>query len=154
MQGSCFKSAIIGFVAAAIAVITVHQAIVYGVTNLGLLPASTVAWTMKPYGPLNVPTIVNGMFWGGLWGALYGVIHNRLPGSALWLKGLIYGLLITLVSNFTLLPLIRKAFGVTNPALTAMFAGGDPKRMLAVALILSGFGATLGVLYGLFNKKA
>lgn len=154
MRDSSFRNIIIGFIAAAIAVITVHQAIVYAVTMLGLLPATTVAWNTKPYGPLNVPTIVNSMFWGGLWGALFGLISDKLPGGTLWLKGLIYGLLITLVSNFTLLPLIRKALGVTNPALTAMFAGGDPNRMLAVALILAGFGTTLGVLYGLFSKKA
>lgn len=58
------------------------------------------------------------------------------------------------VSNWTLLPLIRRALGVTNPGQSVMFAGGDSKRLLAVLLILGGFGLMLGILYGLLNKKA
>ena len=155
MQGSMGRDALLGFIAAAIAVVTVHQAIVFGVTNYGLLPATTKAWNTAPLGPLNIPTIANSVFWGGLWGALFGLIHHKLPGGALWLKGLIYGLIITVISNWTLLPLIKKfVFGVTAPAQIGLFSGGDPKRMLAVVLILAGFGATTGLVYGLINKKA
>ena len=35
------------------------------------------------------------------------LIYNWLPGGMAWLKGLIFGLLIVVVSNWTLLPLIR-----------------------------------------------
>ncbi len=147
MQAQLARNPLLGFIAAAIAVVTVHQAIVYVFANyLGLFPPTTQAWNMKPYGPLGVPTIVNGMFWGGLWGALFALIHDKLPG-AMWLKGLIYGLLITLISNWTLLPIIRKALGVTNAAQIALFSGGDPKRMLAVALLLGGFGIATALIY-------
>ena len=156
MQGSLGRNAIMGFIAAAIAVVTAHEAILYVLVNyLGLLPPAVRAWNMAPYGPYGVPQIVNGMFWGGLWGVLFALIFSKLPGSSPWLKGLIFGLFIPVVSNWTLLPLIRgKVFGVTNPAQTAFFSGGDPKRMLAVLLILGGFGLALGILYGLLNKKA
>ena len=102
----------------------------------------------------TVPTIVNIMFWGGLWGALFGVIHSKLPGGALWVKGLIYGLIITVISNWTLLPLIRRALGVTNAAQIALFSGGDPKRMLTVVLILTAFGAMTGLLFGLLRNRS
>lgn len=144
---------LLGFIAGAIAVATVHQAIVWGLVNAAWLPATAQPWNMKPYGPLGVPTIANSMFWGGLWGALFGLIWDKLPGGAIWVRGLVFGLLITLISNFTLLPIIRKALGVTNPAQIALFAGGDPKRMLAVALILGGFGMALAAIYGLMARR-
>ena len=155
MHASWGRDAIMGFVAAALAVVTAHEAIVYVLVNYaGLLPSAVRAWNMASFGPLGVPTIVNSMFWGGLWGVLFALIYGMVPGGAPWLKGLIFGLCIPLVSNWTLLPLIRRALGVTNPGQSVMFAGGDSKRLLAVLLILGGFGLMLGILYGLLNKKA
>lgn len=142
-----------GFIAAVIAVVTFHQAIVFILANAGMLPATSQAWSLRPYGPLGVPTIVNTMFWGGLWGALFGAIWHKLPGGAMWLRGLIFGLIITVVSNWTLLPLIRaKIFGVTNAAQTALFSGGDPMRMLAVVLIVGGFGLGTGLIFQAMAK--
>jgi uncharacterized membrane protein YagU involved in acid resistance len=86
-------------------------------------------------------------------GALFGLIHERLPGSALWLKGLIFGLIITVISNWTLLPLIRRALGVTNAAQIALFSGFDPNRMLIVVLILTAFGTALGIFYSLLSGR-
>ena len=151
MPSDAGKRLALGFIAAAVAVVVAHQVIIFLLTKAGILPAATVAWNMKPYGPFNVPTLVNSMFWGGLWGALFGLIHERLPGGALWLKGLVYGLLIVIVSNWTLLPLIRRALGVTNAAQIAFFSGFDPMRMLAVLLILGGFGIGTGIIYGLLR---
>jgi hypothetical protein len=134
----------LGFIAAAIAVITVHQAIVYILTAIGFLKGQP--WSMKPMGPFGVPTIINQMFWGGLWGALFAVVWHLLPSRIMWVKGLLFGLLITLFSNWIFLPLIRgKIFNLPNQVL---FSGGDPQRMLTVALIVGGFGAALGLIYG------
>lgn len=152
-RSSTVTRLLLGFIAGAIAVVTAHQAIVFVLANAGMLPATTRAWNLAPYGQFAVPTIVNSMFWGGLWGALFGLIWDKLPGGALWVRGLVYGLLIALVSNFTLLPLIRRALGVTNQAQIALFAGGDPMRMLAVALILGGFGIGTAVVYGLMGRR-
>ena len=115
--GFSVRNLLLGFIAGAIAVAIFHQTIIYVLATAGMLPATSIPWNMKAYGPLGVPTIVNSMFWGGMWGALFGGIWDKLPGGAMWLRGLIYGLFIVVVSNWTLLPLIRAhVFGVTNAA--------------------------------------
>jgi len=71
----------------------------------------------------------------------------------MWLKGLIFGLLVVLVSNWTLLPLIKgQVFGVTRPP-QVLFSGYDPTRMLIVVLIVGGFGLGLGIIYGLIGPR-
>ena len=149
MQQSLGRNLLLGFIAAVIAVVTAHQLMCVLVTTLGL--AKIEPWSLKGVPPFNVPTIVNSMFWGGLWGALFAVIHRKLPGGMMWLKGLIYGLMIVVISNWLLLPLIKgKIFGVPNQIL---FAGGDPKRMLVGVMILGAFGTALGFIYGLIAKQ-
>ena len=74
--------------------------------------------------PWGVPRLVNNIFWGGLWGALFALIYEWIPGGMSWLKGLIFGLLIVVVSNWILLPLIKgQVFGQANQVL---FGGWDP----------------------------
>ena len=87
-QGFSIRNLLFGFIAGAIAVVVVHQSVVYALVATGMLPATSIPWNLKPYGPLGVPTVVNTMFWGGLWGALFGVIWDKLPGGAMWLRGL------------------------------------------------------------------
>ncbi len=98
-----------------------------------------------------MPQIINGMFWGGLWDALFALIHDKLPGGMLWLKGLLYGLMIVVVSNWIVLPLIRgQLLGQKGQAL---FADFDPKRMLAGACVLGGFGLATAIIYGLLSGR-
>ena len=85
MQGSLGRNTIIGFIAGVIAVVTVHQGIVYLLNQQGIIPVKP--WNMAGVPPWGVPTIINNIFWGGLWGALFSLIHDKLPGGALWLKG-------------------------------------------------------------------
>ncbi len=149
MQSSMLRNATLGFIAAALSVVTVHQLMGLVVTQLGL--ARIEPWSFRAVPPYGVPAIVNNMFWGGLWGVLFALIVDKLPGGALWLKGLIYGLGIVVISNWILLPLIRgQVFGVPNQV---MFAGGDLKRLLAGALILGAFGVALAVIWGLLAKR-
>lgn len=150
MKPSLGLNIILGFVAGAIAVITVHQGIVWTLTEIGLIKST--AWSLSPVKPWGVPVLFNGMFWGGLWGALFAAVHDKLPGGAMWLKGLLYGIFITIISNWTLLPLIKgQIFGQPNQVL---FSGGDPKRMLAVLLILTGFGAATAIIYSLIARRS
>jgi hypothetical protein len=132
---------VIGFIAAALAVVTVHQGIVFLLNMYGMTPNKP--WTTTPFGPLGVPQIVNSMFWGGLWGALYGLIHEKIPGGIAVVKGLLYGLAIVVCSNWIVLPLIRGQ---------ALFAGMDPKRLMAGALILGGFGIGTALFYQLLRR--
>ncbi len=133
---SALKKPVLGFIAAALAVLTVHQSIVFLLDVSGLITRQ--AWSLAPTGPLQVPTIVNGVFWGGLWGSLMALVYHKIPGGAAWLKGLLFGWMMYIVSNSTLLPLIKG-----NP----MFFGGDVNQALAVFLILSGFGITTALIY-------
>jgi hypothetical protein len=139
---------VLGFIAAAIAVLIVHEGVIYLLTQGGLIRGT--AWGMQPIPPWGVPRLINNVFWGGLWGVLFALIYHGLPGGAGWLKGLIYGLFIVVVSNWILLPLIKgQVFGQPNQVL---FGGWDPWRMLPAALIVGAFGLALGVLYDLMRR--
>lgn len=143
------RTLVIGFIAGALAVVTAHQLMYVVVTQLGL--AKLTPWSMRPVAPFGVPTILNGIFWGGLWGVLFALVAERLPGRDYWQKGLVYGLMVVVVSNWLLLPLIKGALGAPNQVL---LAGGDPKRLLAGALILGAFGIALGIFYRLLRQRA
>jgi hypothetical protein len=145
------KSLLLGFVAAAIAVLTVHQGIVYLFASYKMLPPTSVAWSMKPFGPWGVPQIANSVFWGGLWGVLFAAIWPKLPGGAMWLRGLIFGLLVAVVSNWMLVPFIKGV--IFNVPKQVYFGGFAPDRMLITLCILGGFGAMLGLVYGLLRGR-
>jgi len=139
---------VLGFIAAAIAVAVVHEGIIYGLTQAGWIRGA--AWGMQPIPPWGVPRLFNNIFWGGLWGALFALLYDWLPGGMAWLKGLIYGLLIVVVSNWILLPLVKgQIFGQPNQVL---FSAWDPWRMLIVAIIVGGYGLALGIIYGLIRS--
>ena len=149
MQGTTARVAL-GFVAAVIAVVLVHEGIIYALTQAGWTRGT--AWGMQPIPPWGVPRTLNNMFWGGLWGALFAFLYDRLPGRAAWLKGLIYGLLIVAFSSWILLPLVKGVMlGQPNQL---FFAGADPQRMLNSIMIVGGFGLALGVIYGLIRPNA
>jgi hypothetical protein len=79
------------------------------------------------------------------------LLYERIPGGMAWLKGLIYGLIIVVISNWILLPLIKgRYFGVGDQAL---FNGFDLQRMLIVTAIVGGFGLGLGIIYGLMRGE-
>ena len=151
MQGPVGRI-VLGFIAAAISVLVVHETIIYLLNAAGYIPGR--GWAMTPaIPPWNVPRLVNNVFWGGLWGVLFALLYDRIPGGMAWLKGLIFGLFIVVVSNWTLLPLIRgQVFGITRPP-QVLFGGFDPTRMVIVVLIVGGFGLGLGVIYGLLARK-
>ena len=130
------KDLLIGFLAAAIAVVVAHQVIVFILNQAGIWPAKP--WSMAPTGPYQIPTIVNSIFWGGLWGVVYAIVHPYLPGNETWLKGLIFGLLIAVLSNFTLLALVKGQ---------PLFMGMDGKKIAVVVTILAGFGTATALLY-------
>ena len=150
MRGSFGHDLILGFIAAAGVTATVHQLMYKLVTSLGL--ARIDAWSMKRVPPFGVPSVVNGMLWAGLWGMLFAAVEPKLPGGAIWLKGLVFGWLIVVFSNWLLLPTIKgRLFGVPNQAI---FAGGDQKRLLANAMVLGVFGTSLAVVYGMLRTLA
>lgn len=132
----------LGFVAAAISVLTVHEIIVLILKKANLLPEAS-PWSTKPTGPWHVPLILNSVFWGGLWGILYVLVKDNLPFALVWEKGWVFGILIAVISNFTLLPLIKRK---------PVFMGFNFKLIGCVLLILSGFGIATAVLFEVLQK--
>ena len=94
--------AFLGFVAAAISVLTFHQgmwALLYG---LGAMPMPP--FPIRPMPPFSVPLIVDLCVWGGLYGAVFGLLRPRFT-LPLWVCGLILGIIAALVGMFIVAPI-------------------------------------------------
>jgi hypothetical protein len=148
---------ILGLVAAALAVLLVHQPIIWGLASAKILPPTSLTYNMEPlksapaalasaflgFGFKGWPTLFNQLFWGGMWGALFGLVLAPLP-LASWLKGLMLGVLVVVAGNWLLVPLLKGG---------ALFGGLDPSRMAITSLINLPFGIATGMLYGLIARS-
>jgi hypothetical protein len=134
--------AALGFLAAALSVLTFHQGM-WGVLYLaGWMPRPP--YPMNPAGPLGVPLLLNLCFWGGLYGIAYALALPRLPRMPGWLSGLLLGLLAALVGWFVVAPLKGQPL-----------AGGfDPARMLISVLINGAWGIGVGIILPMLLPKA
>jgi hypothetical protein len=154
MSGTLGRSAL-GLIAGAISVVAVHQIIIYILGTYGM--SRSVPWDLRPlgYGVVpQIPILANNMFWGGMWGVVFALIFGWLPGGASWLKGLIFGVLVVIFSNWIFLPLIRQyIFSYPPQALFAGFNGSNPMVLLPAFLVLTGFGLGLGIIYGLIARE-
>ena len=94
---SPIKRATLGFIAAAIAVLTFHQGM-WEALHLAAIPGLTMPpwYPTDPIPPLGIPRVLNLCFWGGLYGIVFGIAlpHLRLP---IWLCGLITGFIAAFV---------------------------------------------------------
>jgi len=145
VDGISLKSLAFGFIAGAIAVVTVHEIIDLILNKAGVFPR--VPWSMEPSAVTGVPQIVSDMFWGGVWGIVFVLLYAFIPGGSPALKGLIFGVLgPAILGVFILVPLITGRF--------PLFFDFDPKLVGSVLLILAGFGAGMGWLYGLLDGRA
>lgn len=139
------KSLLFGFIAGAIAVATAHEIINFILLKAGLFPRQP--WSLQPSAVTGVPQIVSDMFWGGVWGILFVLLYSFIPGEGPTIKGLIFGIVgPAILGVFILVPLVTGRF--------PLFFGFDPKMLGSVLLILAGFGAAMGWLYGLFESRA
>ncbi|MBL6456212.1 hypothetical protein JMJ55_12835 [Belnapia sp. T6] len=126
--------ALLGFLAAVLAVLTFHQGM-WGILHLlGMMPRPP--YPMNPVPPLGVPLLVNLCFWGGLYGLVYGLVLPRLPRAPGWLLGLGLGLLAALVGWFVVAPLKGQPIA----------AGWVPARMLLSVLINGAWGIGVGII--------
>ena len=81
MQGTIGRI-VLGFIAAAISVVVVHEGIIYLLNAGGYIPSR--GWSMTPaIPPWGVPRLVNNVFWGGLWGVLFALVYE-LDSRAAW----------------------------------------------------------------------
>ena len=141
-MSSTVSRILIGFIAGAIAVVTVHELINLILLNAGLFPR--VPWSMAPAAMSGVPQIVSDMFWGGAWGSLFALFAaNR--GNTL-LNGAFFGMAgPALIGVFIAVPLLTNRF--------PMFFNGDAKMIGSVLLILAGWGAATAWLYGMISAR-
>ena len=75
MDSTVLRKLGIGFVAGAIAVVTVHEIIDYILHVAVGFPR--VPWSMQPAAVTGVPQIVSDVFWGGLWGILFVLVSDK-----------------------------------------------------------------------------
>ena len=121
------KHLALGFIAGAIAVVTVHDLIRYILYAMGLFPLAP--WSMQPSAVTGVPQVLSDMFWGGLWGVLFVLLLGMIPGGSLPVQGLIYGIVApAILGVFILVPLITGRF--------PLFFGGDPSSSFRCFLSL------------------
>ena len=134
--------AILGFVAAALAVLTFHQAMWAAWHVAGLMPPPYPTTPIPPYG---VPQIVNLCFWGGLYGVVFGLLMPRL-GRPVWLWGVGFGVLAALV-GLLLVPAVK---GVAFSTIEARLSVQGVMRSLAI----NGFwGLGLGLILPLLTRR-
>src|SRR4051812_33977227 len=133
--------ALLGFVAAAVSLLTFHQGTWALLHAAGLMPPAP--YPIDPVPPLGVPRIVNFCFWAGLYGAAFGLALPRLPRAPMWLLGLGLGLLAVLVLWFIVAPLKGQ------PAAS----GFVPVRMVISVLINGAWGIGVGVILPLLMAR-
>jgi hypothetical protein len=133
--------AFLGFIAAAIAVLTFHQGMIAALHAIGWVPFAP--YRTMPVPPLGVPVIVSNCFWGGLYGALFGLAMPRFTWP-MWLCGLILGLIAVLVGWFIVAPLKGGPIG----------GGWVPASMLR-SIVINGFwGLGVGLILPLLMPRS
>jgi hypothetical protein len=148
---------LLGFLAAAIAVLIVHQPIVMLLNSMGYIPfkaynmeavktaPTALAALFAQAGFKGWPGIFNQVFWGGLWGVVFAFVHHWLPGRSMLLKGFLFGMLILVFSNWIVLPLIRG---------TPMFANLVPLGLLMGVIIQGAFGTATALFYSMLRRAS
>jgi hypothetical protein len=145
---NALKSIIFGFIAGAIAAITVQEAIswlfVTYWTGWDADPWSTTPMRSLIVPDLELPWIIGNTITGGLWGALFGLILGWKPEGMMTIRGAILGLFgPALISAFITMPYLANR---PSPLLEA-----DVSQIVPILCISAGFGAVTAWLYGLFS---
>jgi hypothetical protein len=135
--------ATLGFIAAAISVLTFHQAMwealhVLNLPGLGMPPP----YPTRPVPPLGVPLILDLCFWGGLYGIVFGLLLPRMT-APLWLCGLILGIIAALV-GLLVVPAIKGL---------PIGAGWVPLNWLRSFLINGFWGIGVGIILPLMVRR-
>jgi hypothetical protein len=146
MENVSFKGLLLGFLAGAIATVTVHELINWILLSQGLFPR--MPWSMEPvnvpFAGITIPQIASDTLWGGLWGMFFATILGNMPQGSMTLKGILLGWIgPALIGVFSIVPVLTGKF--------PPFFGGDINMIWPVLVILGGFGAATAWLYGFFS---
>lgn len=134
---------VLGFIAAAISVLTFHQAMwealhVLNLPGLGMPPP----YPTRPVPPFGVPLILDLCFWGGLYGIVFGLLLPRMT-APLWLCGLVLGIIAALV-GMLVVPAIKGL---------PIGAGWVPLNWLRSFLINGFWGIGVGIILPLMLRR-
>jgi len=125
--------AFLGFIAAAISVLTFHQGTLALLHGLGFTPF--VPYRSTPVPPLAIPYIADVCFWTGLYGAVFGFLSPRFT-LPLWACGLVLGFIAALIAMFAVAPIKGYPFAF----------GWQPWPMARSLLINGAWGFGVGVI--------
>ncbi|HEY1934392.1 MAG TPA: hypothetical protein VGG99_20480 [Acetobacteraceae bacterium] len=129
---SAFTRAVLGFIAAAISVLTFHQ----GIVGLYYLAhAAGRPWSLAPVPPFGVPRVLDLCFWGGLYGIGYGLIWPWLAVPR-WFSGILLGFLAVAVLWLVVAPLKGAPLGF----------GWHADGMIRSLIINGGWGLGVGLI--------
>jgi hypothetical protein len=144
MPASIPARAALGFIAAALSVLTFHQGMILLLHFTPIPGLQIAAWpySFNPIAPFGVPQILNLCFWGGLYGLVFGLIHPRLR-PPMWLNGLLLGLCAVTV-GFFVVPLIK---GTPIAGNWVLF------NWIRSILINGFFGIGVGIIYPILAGK-
>jgi len=142
-MGTPATRALLGFIAAAISVLTFHQAMwealhVLNLPGLGMPPP----YPTRPVAPFGVPLILDLCFWGGLYGIVFGLLLPRMT-APLWLCGLVLGIIAALV-GLLVVPAIKGL---------PIGAGWVPLNWLRSFLINGFWGIGVGIILPLMLRR-
>lgn len=119
---------LLGFIAGFLAVLTLHQSVIWLGGYTGLLPGGPRGWSVTPVPPFGIYQIFSLAFWGGVWGIPLALLSARL-GRRLWAAiaiVLIFGAATTLVGWYVVGPLKGRAIEAitVQRALTGLVING------------------------------
>ena len=136
------KRVVLGFLVAAVSVLTFHQAAWEVLHLFGLMPPP---FPMRAVPPFGVPVIASLCFWGGVWGAVFGLVLPWLPAAVpMWLKGLCLGIVAGLFGLF-----------VVSALKGQPIAGGWRAMAFVITFIINGFwGLGVGLMLPLVLRRA
>lgn len=151
-----------GFIAGILAVLVFHQGAGILLAKAGLIPSYSpynmaahatahpaVAAFFKSVGFAGWPVIFNQAFWGGVWGILFALLYGIIPGGNAIVKGLVFGVLLVIVSNWVVLPYVQTMRGIPNQT---YFAGFVPQRMLIGLAFQCAYGLGLAIFYRMLRR--
>ncbi len=144
MTANPLSRAVLGFIAAALSVLTFHQ-LMLGLLHVLAIPGLEIAATpyrFAPVPPFGVPVLLNLCFWGGLYGVVFGLLFPKIT-LPLWLAGLLLGLLAVLVGFFVV------------PTIKGLPIGGGwvINNWIRSILINGCFGVGVGLIYPFLSGR-
>lgn len=141
-MGSTLKSIVLGFIAGAIAMLTVHELVSQWLYDTQI--TTRVPWSMEPSTLTGYPQIVSDAVLGGLWGALFALILGAVPRGSMTVRGALLGLLgPAILGALVVVPAIRNE---------PLFMGQDINLIWPVLLTGAAFGAAAAWLYGFLSS--